>query len=83
MNTQLNSILIQQHIANHASLRRAAERTRLARAADAARRGSRDRNPIIRASARLTRLSARIAPGRPRAAKDRALTPLPKTRSTS
>jgi hypothetical protein len=80
MNTQLNSILTQQHIAN---LWHAAERPRLASAADAARRGSRERNPITRASARLTRLSARFAPGRPRAATDRPLTPLPKTRSTS
>jgi hypothetical protein len=80
MHTQRTSILIQQHIAN---LRHDAERTRLASAADGARRSARDRNRIARASARLTRLSARFAPGRPRAAKDRPLTPLPKTRSTS
>lgn len=77
MNTQLNSILTQQQIAN---LRHAAERTRLASAADAARRGSRDCNPIIRASATLTRLSARFAPSGPRAATDVSLTPLPTTR---
>jgi len=79
MHTQLTRFLIQQHIAN---LRRDAERVRLASAADAARRSSRDRNPIARASARLMRLSARFAPGRPRAAKDRSLTPLAKARST-
>jgi hypothetical protein len=81
MNTQLNSILTQQHIAN---LWHAAERPRLASAADAARRrGSRERNPITRASARLTRLSARLVPRRPRAATDSSLTPVPTMRSTS
>ena len=77
MNTQLNSILIQNRIAEHASLRRAAKRTRPRRAAGVARLGSRDRDPFIRASAGLTRLLDRFVPGRPRAAKDRSLTPLP------
>jgi hypothetical protein len=80
MNTQLNNILAQQRIAN---VRRAAERTRLAGGADAPRRSWRDSNPVIRASARLARLSARLAPSGPQAAKDRSLTPPPTTRSTS
>ena len=83
MNAQLNSILIQNRIAEHASLRRAAERTRPARAAGVARLRSRDRDPFVRASAGLPRLLNRFVPGWPRAAKDRSLTPLPDTRSTS
>jgi hypothetical protein len=80
MNAQLNSIVVQQRVAG---LRRAAERTRLARDAGAPRRSWRDSNPIIRTSARLARLSGRLAPSGPRAAKDRPLTPPPTTPSPS
>jgi len=80
MNPQLNKIVAQQRIAN---LRRTAERTRLARAADAPRHSWRDCNPIIRASARLARLGARPAPSGPRAANDKSLTPPPTIRSAS
>ena len=83
MNTQLNNILIQNRIAEHASLRRGAERTRSATAAGVARLCSCDRDWFVRASSRLTRLRDRFARGRPRATNDALLVSLPETRSAS
>ena len=83
MNTQLTSILIQNRIAEHASLRRAAERTRLCderRASLGCARAIAIRSFVRARDCPSSRpLCARSATSRER----RSLAPLPETRSTS
>jgi hypothetical protein len=59
MHAQLNYTIAQQRVAE---LQRAAEHARLARDAGAGRRNSHDSNQITGLSARLARLTARLAP---------------------